>query len=270
MIQLFLTEVKGKSAGDQTIEKISCPICCKELVKGALKQHVEIHTSEKSKKCDHCNKMFRQTGSLKRHIVQVHKIIEGDVKKYYMKYDSEKYFPCQICDKILSSKISLKYHNMVHTGMKTEKCIECDKTFIRKYDLQKHIESSHIKIKHLDKELYTCDVCSKEVLGLDKLKQHKRSHRTKNKICDLCPYTSYSGADLARHKEARHEENPYIKCDLCGRELKTKHSMQAHLKEVHSTLPPVECKLCQTQFKTKSSLNAHVRTIHNSQEKYSV
>ena len=130
LIQLFLTETAGTSTRDQTIEKVSCPVCCKELVKAGLKQHLEIHTSEKSKKCDHCNKRFRQSGSLRRHIVQIHNIIEGDVKKYYMKYESKnKDFPCRICDKILSSKISLKHHNAVHTGLHTEKCDVCHKTF---------------------------------------------------------------------------------------------------------------------------------------------
>ena len=250
LLQLFLTETGGESAGDQTKEKISCPICCKELGKWALKQHLQIHTKEKSKKCDHCDKLFRQSGSLRRHIVQIHNIIEGDVKKYYKKYDSKnKDFPCRICDKILSSKASLKNHNLVHTGLKTERCNECDKSFINNYALQKHIQSSHVKNKKFDIEPYTCDVCSKEVLGLEKLKQHKRSHRIKNKICNLCPYRSYSGADLARHHEARHEENHCIKCDLCDRELKTKQGMKAHMKEVHSTLPPVECQFCKTQFK---------------------
>ena len=187
LIQLFLTEKRGTIPGDQTIEKVSCPICCKQLVKAALKQHLQIHTSEKSKKCEHCNKLFRQSGSLRRHIVQVHNIIEGDVKKYYMKYESKnKTFPCQICNKILSTKIGLKNHNLIHTGLQTEKCTECDKMFSYKYALRKHIQNSHEKNKIIDEEHYTCDVCSKEVLGLGKLKQHKKSHRVKNKICNLC------------------------------------------------------------------------------------
>ena len=82
---------------------------------------------------------------------------------------------------------------MIHTGLLTEKCTECDKMFSYKYALRKHIQNSHGKNKIIDKEPYTCDVCSKEVLGLGKLKQHKKSHRVKNKICNLCPYYYFKG-----------------------------------------------------------------------------
>ena len=180
LIQLFFPESGGTIARKQTVEKVSCPVCCKELVKAALRQHLEIHTKEKSKKCEHCNKLFRQTGSLRRHIVQIHNIIEGDVKKYYMKYDSkEKAFPCEICGKILSCKVSLKRHNSIHTGLRSEKCNICDKTFIDKYDLKSHIQSTHVKNKIIDTEPHTCDVCSKEVLGLKKTKRTQKISSSK-------------------------------------------------------------------------------------------
>ena len=178
-----------KDETEKKTELISCPTCFKYLGKTSLKQHLLIHTTKKNKKCQHCEKVFRQIGSLRRHEVQIHNIIDGDVKKYYKKYVKKGgVFPCQICGKQYTSKHALKIHNLSHAGGMTEQCDQCEKKFNYKDALKRHIESCHMKKEIIDSNLYKCSVCSKEVMGFMKLKQHRRCHRVKDKICGLCPY----------------------------------------------------------------------------------
>ena len=67
---------------------VNCEICNKELKKQSYKQHFDSHKNEKSK-CKHCGKDFVQSSSLKRHMVQIHKVLEGYIGNYdkvYGKY----------------------------------------------------------------------------------------------------------------------------------------------------------------------------------------
>ena len=63
---------------------VVCPICLKTVKNENFHQHEEIHKETKYD-CQFCGKTFTQTGSLKRHIVQIHGVAEKPVKNLIVK-----------------------------------------------------------------------------------------------------------------------------------------------------------------------------------------
>ena len=62
---------------------INCPDCGKGFSqKYKLKAHQLVH-SEGNKICEVCNGKFKQNGSLKRHLVQIHNFVTGNIHKYH-------------------------------------------------------------------------------------------------------------------------------------------------------------------------------------------
>lgn len=54
-------------------------------------------------------------------------------------------FHCDKCDKYFRYKSLFEQHNMTHTGEKPFTCEFCGMAFSRKYTLQSHVLSRHLK-----------------------------------------------------------------------------------------------------------------------------
>uniref|UniRef100_A0A914WGI9 C2H2-type domain-containing protein n=1 Tax=Plectus sambesii TaxID=2011161 RepID=A0A914WGI9_9BILA len=50
---------------------------------------------------------------------------------------------CKYCDKVCSSSSALLYHTRLHTGERPYVCKHCNKGFIQKVHLQRHVENNH-------------------------------------------------------------------------------------------------------------------------------
>jgi KRAB domain-containing zinc finger protein len=83
---------------------------------------------------------------------------------------------CPLCDKIFIKKYLLERHIRSHTGETPYKCVECGKGFTRKDRLQ-----THTRI-HTGEKPYCCNQCGKGFNQSSHLKTHIRIHTGKSLI----------------------------------------------------------------------------------------
>ncbi len=274
------TEEGGRKA------KLSqCPNCDKRVAN--VKDHMKVH-SEGKKICKVCNGKFKQSGSLKRHMVQIHNIKEGKVGNYEKKFKPDMTIleTCTICGKEFH-KYVLKKHLLTHER-ELVKCEYCTEE-IKASRYISHLTKVHRKTgKHQeskaknDKVYLNCGFCGKLLLK-DNLKDHQKNHTTEKIFrCEEC------GAEL-KHKESfnRHlvqvhgketgQPGSYTKtykygkkeCTVCCKEVS---SLSKHNRMHHSDEPPeekkIKCESCDKMFKSRTARRYHFEQVHEDKYNY--
>jgi len=123
--------LKNHQCQEKESQNTNCPVCHKEMSGKSLKAHLQYHRKKQvsSYLCQFCNKSFTTETSLKRHI-----LIHENLKP----------FTCPVCEKSFRQKCSLIAHERVHNGIRFD-CQHCQKKFITKSLLTKHMNTSHVK-----------------------------------------------------------------------------------------------------------------------------
>ena len=162
-------------------EDSTCTICFKVcLDKEARKIHQ--NRSHGSHGCKDCNEIFTSRRKLQYHIRQNHKDAEDE--KIFSTNNSKDHglIECDRCNSYFNSKSSLYRHRREVHGITeyntdyiqkdslTFKCTECDKSFWRRFDLQRHINAVH---KRMSK--FQCQVCGKGYPRKDTLIRHSKT-----------------------------------------------------------------------------------------------
>ncbi|GFT09904.1 hypothetical protein NPIL_394861 [Nephila pilipes] len=131
------------------------------VLKGISFEESESHNRANSRssddkpfKCRICCYGLTTKGSLKRHLINIHKLEESQWCKMI---DSESLdntpFKCQICGLRVSTKQNLSKHlKTIHIIESNFKCEVCDKMFILKIDLNYHM------LTHANKHVKTIDL----------------------------------------------------------------------------------------------------------------
>lgn len=138
-----------KNIHNKLRKKEVCDICAKEVFE--VEKHIKYKHSglvKKSIPCmdPQCDKMFRTKQEVNKHNDAVH---------------LNKKETCPRCDGIYKN---LAVHiNQYHTGAKKHVCDKCGKAFIKKYDLNVHIDRVHCGRR------YICPECGKTI---SKIKEH--------------------------------------------------------------------------------------------------
>jgi KRAB domain-containing zinc finger protein len=147
-------------------KSFSCNYCNEKFTQSdQLKAHKRIHVSERVSpyKCEVCDYTCFQKGNFKKHVSLVH---EG--KKPFKKR-KELPFKCEACDSSFSEKSGLKIHiESIHGGK--EPCSFCGLRFTHICDLDIHIKGFHEK-----KKPFVCYECDKYFLLKNTLKRHIES-----------------------------------------------------------------------------------------------
>ncbi|KAJ8905784.1 hypothetical protein NDN08_002289 [Rhodosorus marinus] len=112
-------------------------------------------------------------------------------------------------------------------------CPHCGATFKRKYEMQRHVKSIHLKEKR-----HTCTVCDKGFF--------QRSH-------------------LTVHMRTVHERKKDDVCTICGRSFATKYKVDRHVRAVHNKERTFKCVHCGSTYYQSSDLKRHVRLQHPSE-----
>ena len=108
-------------------------------IKGMLnKHHTQVHTNEKSYRCDVCEKVFKWRTSFVYH---------------QRTHTGQKPYQCGFCEKSFTTPSHKKRHERTHTGEKPHQCNMCGKAFSTKQHLNDHVRG------HTVAKVFQCNQC---------------------------------------------------------------------------------------------------------------
>jgi uncharacterized Zn-finger protein len=137
---------------------------------------------------------------------------------------------------------------------KNYSCTECEKSFVYKYDLTRHM---HL---HTGEKLYSCNQCDKKFSQNSHLKEHMYTHTGEKPFaCHQCNQKFSRNGDLKRHMLTHTGEKPFA-CTLCHKSFTRNGSLKKHILRIHVGIKPHVCHLCHKSFTVKCNLQQHMHT----------
>ena len=148
---------RGKCKGSGTRKGNGQCQCDKGFGSAHLLQvHIQSAHKEKSKKCTLCSDMFSTSELLRNHHSHAH--------------DMSKLFHCSICSKTFNSKELLEHHvARAHEMRNCEICPHCSKQFSR---LKAHLLICSVKWSDTERRKFECPNCDKTYLDKGALNKH--------------------------------------------------------------------------------------------------
>lgn len=149
-----------------------CEVCKKELKYNTWYDHKKNVHKQTKVQCDMCNKLFKCTRYLKRHMLHVHEGVKPPWRTRV--YQEGMGIQCPKCPKILNCKSSLTTHlkNCHSEGM--FQCKICKSLLKSKPYLLTHMQRVHYD----DGMLHLCDICGRSFKSPRYVKIHKKNSHT--------------------------------------------------------------------------------------------
>lgn len=158
-------------------------------------------------------------------------------------------FICHFCGRSYTVKLNLKMHIFrEHKGIRTF-CSDCG---IQTMDLAEHMK------KHLNEQIFVCDICGKEVRGKQRINNHmNRSHKSRlaRFFCSFCDKGFRYMADLNEHAIKHNPDKKDHKCLECGKAYKRRPELKRHMESHTGQKWP--CLDCGREFAWKRGLGTH-------------
>ena len=163
-----------------------------------------------------------------------------------------------------------KFHKS-EVVQETFKCPHCSKVFPRKWNMENHVKTRHLKLKEFE-----CPVadCKKPFFSKLDVERHMASvHSDEFQFkCDICGDRFAIKSGLTRHMATIHAESKDWVCSIssCNKQFATKQILEQHLRNVHGVKTkteneddrPFECLKCHRRFLTQPDLDTHIQTRH--------
>uniref|UniRef100_A0A2A4J6N3 Protein krueppel n=1 Tax=Heliothis virescens TaxID=7102 RepID=A0A2A4J6N3_HELVI len=241
------------------------------------KVHMRSHTDEKPHSCPMCDKKYKDSSALKRHIDNAHSqiprrrerdfVCEHCGKAFYGKADviihmrthtGETPYKCTICGAKFTQISGLQRHKKRHTGEKNHLCTACPKTFCTKEELKNH------QLVHSNVKTFTCSLCNSQFKYKNNLRKHMNLHsESSNFVCSYCGRTFKLKGNLKIHIDSQHSEKSGY-CNIC---IKHVPNMEMHMWR-HTGQRPIKCGLCESSFFEHKALARHMNFKHTKTDKY--
>ena len=199
--------------------------------------------------CDKCPFETKYQKNLKRHM----KVIHNKIKN----------FKCQLCSHSASRQNDFRNHiNAVHLGIKRFSCENCDYSAARKGELQSHKLYNH---KEEGQYELNCMLCDKKFIRREDLVRHVKAihHRIGHK-CNLCDKSFGGRAELTKHIALVHEKTRDHVCSYCESTFGLEINLKVHINAIHLKIKPFKCtfNLCDKAFSQKAHLNSNKVYLH--------
>lgn len=175
-----VTETRTIAKFQNAILDYTCRVCGESITsKMTLERHALSHNNEKELlfHCRKCLKGFSSQTELNEHKEMEH---EGPASTYRVPGQA---FDCQTCGKTLHTRRTYEEHLRLHTKDYHYYCKECNKGFMRKNQLNQHMELPHFHANGSNSTETETPVSSNpptETKSTKKQKDHS------NLICALC------------------------------------------------------------------------------------
>lgn len=258
------------------LKKCTCSVCGRTCANpSTFKAHLRSHTNEKPYSCPSCDKKYKDSGTLKRHMTRNH-----------MQHKRQRNFICENCGKGFFSKSDVKIHMRTHTGETPYGCSLCSLRFTQISALQRH------KKRHTGVKDHLCTACPKSFCTKEELKSHLLAHTTEKKYsCPLCNVLFKYQSNLRKHVRLHSEPNRFV-CNHCGRTFSVKGNLKSHIDKQHSEKSghctvcsknvanievhmwrhtgqrPLKCELCTSSFYELKTLARHMNYRHKKTDKF--
>ena len=177
-------------------------------------------------------------------------LIHADVDLLMAPYKEEKEEKsktavCPICRKTVMRR-KLKEHIIIHSDQKFC-CHLCQKTFHRKYNLDRHL-AVHARLSQGSEAMATNEDRKDDKDGQSEESQHQRKEESQPRKKEAI--TNIDG-----------DPERFYQCELCPNTYKVKPHLQEHMF-THTEERPNECQVCSKGFKSAHHLRAHMRRTH--------
>ncbi|KAG6459655.1 hypothetical protein O3G_MSEX011491 [Manduca sexta] len=264
-----------KRTSYKSLESLKCTVCGRICAHpSALAAHMRVHTNEKPYLCTLCDKRYKDSSNLKRHINRNHHL------------QRERNFVCEHCGKGFYSRRDIRVHMRTHTGETPYVCNICSKSFAQTSTLLRH------KLRHAGTKSHSCPTCSKAFCTKEELRNHAMVHTTEKKFsCPICKIAFKYSNNVRKHLRMHMEPNRFV-CNHCGRAFNLKGNLKMHIDRLHSEKSgfcnicsksmsnievhmwrhtgqrPLKCELCSSSFFEQKALGRHMNYKHKQTEKY--
>ena len=281
---------------EQSSIKCSWPHCEYEAKRNRLKIHIRFRHEGKSHNCPKCDYRGATLSLLKTHVEEQH--------------TKSRLFKCEQCEHSSTNFGNLRKHKLYIHNRNRFNCNHCEFKTITLGILNGHKKTMHKaysdilpkleeKISTFDenqrsKNLFTCNICQKNLEGKSKHTAHKKrcsiketvlnqcikcsftsetvrllrqhyskTHRLSKFKCDKCDYKTYLKSLLKRHKGLTHKEGEQLKCYSCDFETAASFLLKSHTEKNHEDkIFACEHKNCSYLSRDWDELKKHKSSSH--------
>lgn len=161
---------------------------------------------------------------------------------------------CETCKKTFEKKSDLKrFLNSLHSKSMQYKCHLCDSSFCQVSHLTKHLQI------HLSSA--SCTICQKMFAGETEMQKHNEIlHDNKaNWQCSVCYIVNNEMESLKTHM-GTHGNKIIYKCHFCDGEFSESHELSDHIEKHDGSH---SCEECKKSFGYQHEKNIHDYSVHN-------
>lgn len=136
-------------------------------------------------------------------------------------------------------------------------CAQCADRFETVEERQLHIKNVHTK-------KFGCSICLSRFARKYDLKKHTQIVHAKVRpfTCEICEHSFGQKHHLVRHKRALHMKERLFACSMCSSRFSREEHLQNHSRSVHGMWRPFMCPMCDSEFCERRALREHLGSVH--------
>ena len=227
---------------------------------------------ELTRPCPDCDMMFVGVEDLDKHTRNIHS-------------KSTIEWSCKFCEGKFGTKGQLTAHRKerhveecLAAGIKSifdkKQCPYCETKCNCTDALNGHIFHVHKDKRENHPNLnatHTCEHCSEEFYGRQRLRKHQLMKHTENNYCKPCYRFFTDSSALEEHNKNEHSISTTHICDVCCKEFDNKVKLKIHIK-IHEDSPKkykFVCTHCKSgKYQKEEHLDQHILENHSGKEYY--